>query len=73
MRATFGVSAFDTRTIRPSLLLVWFVFDVKMWRIFVCPRLNLPLAVFLKRFAAPEWVFNFGIVILLTVQLNNVS
>jgi hypothetical protein len=31
-----------------------------MWRIFVCPRLNLPLAVFLKRLAAPEWVFNFG-------------
>jgi hypothetical protein len=32
-----------------------------MWRIFDWPRLNLPDAVFLKRFAAPEWVLSFGI------------
>jgi hypothetical protein len=34
-----------------------------MWRIFDWPRLNLPDAVFEKRLAAPEWVFNFGMVI----------
>jgi hypothetical protein len=33
-----------------------------MWRIFDWPRLNLPEAVFEKRLAAPECVFNFGMV-----------
>ena len=60
MRATLGVSATETSTIRLSLDLVWFDLLVRMWRIFVWPRLNLPLAVFLKRLAAPEWVFIFG-------------
>jgi hypothetical protein len=31
-----------------------------MWRILECPRLNLPLAVLVKRFDAPLCVFNFG-------------
>src|SRR5580693_10003189 len=31
-----------------------------MWRILEWPRLNLPVPVLVKRFAAPEWVFNFG-------------
>src|SRR4051812_4640512 len=31
-----------------------------MWRRFALLRLNLPLASFLKRFAAPLLVFNFG-------------
>ena len=34
---------------------------VKIWRAYACPRLNLPLAVERKRFAAPLCVFNFGI------------
>src|SRR5580700_2374204 len=33
-----------------------------MWRRCECPRLTLPVAVFLKRLAAPLWVFSFGIV-----------
>jgi hypothetical protein len=32
-----------------------------MCRVFVWPRLILPVPVFLKRLAAPEWVFNLGI------------
>ena len=49
---------------RPSLALVLFVFEVRMWRILDWPRLNLPVPVFLKRLAAPECVFNFGMVFL---------
>src|SRR5712664_3057383 len=30
------------------------------WRLPECPRLILPLAVNLKRFLAPRWVFNFS-------------
>jgi hypothetical protein len=32
-----------------------------MCRVFVWPRLIFPVPVLLKRLAAPEWVFNFGI------------
>jgi hypothetical protein len=32
-----------------------------MWRVFVWPRLILPVPVLLKRFFAPVWVFNLGI------------
>src|ERR1022692_1254610 len=35
--------------------------EVRMWRFMEWPRLILPVAVFLKRFAAPLWVFIFGI------------
>jgi hypothetical protein len=45
--------------------LVLVSFDVKMWRIFDWPRTILPVPVFLKRFAAPLWVFNLGMVVLL--------
>src|ERR1700684_1487583 len=61
MRANFGVSATETSTILFSLLLVWLLLEVRIWRIFVWPRLNLPVPVFLKRLAAPEWVLSFGI------------
>src|SRR5437899_11451981 len=64
MRATLGASASETRTIPPSLRLVLVAFEVRMWRILDWPRLNLPVPVFLKRLAAPECVFNFGIVFL---------
>src|SRR5947208_15549285 len=60
MRATLGESATETRVCPPSLDLVLFVFEVRMWRILDWPRLNLPVPVFLKRLAAPECVFNFG-------------
>jgi hypothetical protein len=35
--------------------------------------LNLPLAVFLKRLAAPEWVFSLGMGFLLTVAIEQPS
>ena len=41
-----------------------FDFEVRIWRILDWPRLNLPVPVFLKRLAAPECVFNFGMVFL---------
>ena len=46
----------------PSLRFVLGSFDVRMWRVLVWPRLILPVPVFEKRLAAPEWVFNLGIV-----------
>src|SRR5262245_10457656 len=36
-------------------------FLVRMWLLNALARLNLPEAVFLKRLAAPLWVFSFGI------------
>jgi len=57
----------------PSLDLVLCAFEVRMWRILDWPRLNLPVPVFLKRLAAPLWVFNFGMGFLCgKVLLNNV-
>src|SRR5450631_828259 len=38
-------------------------FEVRIWRLNACPRLNLPDAVFLKRLAAPLCVFNLGIIV----------
>src|SRR5579872_2025018 len=65
MRATFAWSASETSTLCASLRLVFVSFDVRMWRIFDWPRLNLPVPVFLKRLAAPRWVLSLGMVILL--------
>src|SRR3954471_8330801 len=61
MRATLGESASETKVPARRWRLVLVTFEVRIWRIFDWPRLNLPVPVFLKRFAAPEWVFNFGI------------
>jgi hypothetical protein len=36
-------------------------FEERMCRVFVWPRLILPVPVLLKRLAAPVWVFNLGI------------
>src|ERR1700727_2721500 len=69
MRATLGVSARETRTMPPSLRLVLWAFEVRMWRILDWPRLNLPVPVFLKRLAAPECVFNFGMGFLTEILL----
>ena len=35
-----------------------------MWRAKACRRSNLPVAVSLKRFWAPLWVFNFSLIFL---------
>ena len=39
-------------------------FEVRMWRAKACRRSNLPVAVSLKRFWAPLWVFNFSLIFL---------
>lgn len=62
MRATFAWSPSATITLLPSFRLDFGAFDVRMWRVLVWPRLILPVPVLLKRLAAPECVFNFGIV-----------
>ncbi len=62
MRAIFGVSASEIRAEPPRWRFVLVAFEVRMWRIFDWPRLNLPDAVFVKRLAAPEWVLSFGMV-----------
>jgi len=48
----------------PSLLLRLLAFEVRMWRAKACRRSTLPLAVILKRFCAPRWVFNFSLIFL---------
>src|SRR5579863_57075 len=61
MRATFLKSPSETSRILPSFRLVFGDFEVRMCRVFVWPRLILPVPVLLKRLAAPVWVFNLGI------------
>src|SRR6185437_6006578 len=61
MRATFAWSPSETMALLPSFRFVLGPFDVRMCRVFVWPRTILPVPVFLKRLAAPEWVFNLGI------------
>jgi hypothetical protein len=34
---------------------------ISLWRLPATPALTLPVAVILKRFLAPDFVFNFGI------------
>jgi hypothetical protein len=48
-------------------------YDVRMCRVFVCPRLILPVPVLLKRLAAPVWVFNLGIVFSLSAEASKLS
>jgi len=54
MRAIFGVSASEIRAPARRWRLALTDFEVRIWRIFDWPRLNLPDAVFVKRLAAPE-------------------
>src|ERR1039458_2153658 len=61
MRATFLFSPSETSRVRPSLRFTFGDFEVRMCRVFVWPRLILPVPVLLKRLAAPVWVFNLGI------------
>src|SRR6185437_13204623 len=62
MRATFSWSPAETISLLPSFRLVFGAFDVRMCRVFVWRRLILPVPVLLKRLAAPEWVFNLGMI-----------
>jgi len=57
---TFGVSASLTRTELRRPRFRFLSFEVKMCRKKACDRFTFPLAVFLKRLAAPLCVFNFG-------------
>src|SRR5882672_11339149 len=61
MRNTFLRSPSLTRADDPSLRFRFVSFEVKMWRRCERPRFTLPVAVFLKRLAAPLCVFSFGI------------
>src|ERR1039458_5198347 len=61
MRAMRFWSALSTKVSVSSWRLRLVALEVRMWRFMEWPRLILPVAVFLKRFAAPLWVFIFGI------------
>jgi hypothetical protein len=61
MRAIRFWSALSTIPSLSSWRLRLVALEVKMWRFMEWPRLIFPVAVFLKRFAAPLWVFIFGI------------
>src|SRR5690349_8140564 len=68
MRLILGSSALSTNVSRSRRRLVFFALEVRIWRMNACPRFTRPLAVFLKRFAAPLWVLSFGIVPLQTIE-----
>src|ERR1700719_453720 len=61
MRFTLRRSPSLTNVDVPNLRFRLWALDVRMWRRPECPRFTLPVAVFLKRLAAPLCVFNFGI------------
>src|SRR5918993_1207467 len=56
LRASPGVTTLLPRACRLTLV----VLLVRMWRLNAAPRTILPVPVFLNRFAAPLWVFNFS-------------
>src|SRR5437867_12760914 len=60
MRRSSARLAFDTTPVpfRPRFRLRDLL--VRMWRLNALLRMNLPVAVFLNRFAAPRCVFSFG-------------
>src|ERR1035437_8788804 len=66
MRATFLKSPSETSRVRPSLRFTFGDFEVRMCRFCAWPRLILPVPVLLKRFFAPVWVFNLGILFLVS-------
>src|SRR5580704_13279639 len=71
MRFTLRRSPSLTSVEVPSLRLRLCALEVSMWRRPEWPRFTLPVAVFLKRLAAPLWVFNFGIVPLCQLPANS--
>ena len=48
----------------PNFRLRLLALEVRMWRANACRRSTLPVAVILKRFCAPLWVFNFSLIFL---------
>jgi hypothetical protein len=64
MRRTIATSDSCTPAGEPSWRLRLLLFFVRMWRRCDWPRLKLPVPVFLKRLAAPRFVFNFGIALI---------
>src|SRR6185436_10957640 len=60
MRRSFAVSWGDTIVVPFSLRLRLRSLLVRMCALNALPRLNLPVAVFLKRLAAPRWLFSLG-------------
>jgi len=73
MRATFFWSALSTSVSVSRWRLRLDSFEVKMWRLNACPRLNLPVPVFLKRLAAPLCVFSLGMTVFLVYNKIAVS
>ena len=59
-----GAFAGETMTDWPNLRLRLLDLEVRMWRANACRRSTLPVAVSLKRFCAPLWVFNFSLIFL---------
>src|SRR4029453_9535968 len=60
MRRSFAVSWGETIVVPFSLRLRLRSLLVRMCALNAFPRLNLPVAVFLKRLAAPRWLFSLG-------------
>src|SRR3954462_7437262 len=60
MRRSFAVSWGDTSVVPFNLRLRLRDLLVRMCALNALPRLNLPVAVFLKRLAAPRWLFSLG-------------
>src|SRR5271169_3831040 len=60
IRLILGTSALSTSVPVSRWRLRLVGLEVRMWRTNACPRLIFPLAVFLKRLAAPECVFSLG-------------
>ena len=59
-----GAFAGETISALPNLRLRFLAFEVRMWRAKACRRSTLPVAVTLKRFCAPLWVFSFSLIFL---------
>src|SRR5690606_29873103 len=62
IRSSFGRSWSATSRVPRICRFDFVVLLVRMWRLKAAARTILPLPVFLKRLAAPRWVFSFGIV-----------
>src|SRR5271169_2233452 len=60
IRLILGTSALSTSVPVSRWRLRLVGLEVRMWRTNACPRLIFPVAVFLKRLAAPECVFSLG-------------
>src|SRR3954453_8520198 len=63
IRRSFAVSWGDTSVVPFNLRLRLRSLLVRMCALNALPRLNLPVAVFLKRLAAPRWVLSFGMIL----------